>query len=214
MNLIDDRVLLSMEPAVFIEAGAAAVTLMSIADAEVAGTSLTSASADFESAQIDDGHVGVVNGVAIEVLGRVQATELTVSLPRASIDDDGMPPGDGETLAFKVLTFAPLIARVQADVIASLGPRAAGDGDAEPLAPGTIINQSELANVIALRTLEQAFATAAAAGPDEAALQSQAALYRKRAEFAAQQFVARVDLDGDGVADASRALRVAVLMRS
>lgn len=102
--LIGDRELLVIEPSLFVGAAAVATTLLSVADAEVSGTSLTSATAAFEANDIDEGHVAVVDGVPVEIVNRVADTQLSISMPRASLDDAPIPPGDGTGLVFAVLT--------------------------------------------------------------------------------------------------------------
>src|SRR6185503_4774975 len=99
MLLITDRDLLIMEPSVFTHAGEIATRLATATDGAVSGTALTSASSDFEAAGIAANNVAVIAGAPVEVVNRVQATELEVSLPRATADDAKIAPGDGSGLA-------------------------------------------------------------------------------------------------------------------
>src|SRR5437764_1479510 len=123
MLTITDRDLLLIEPTVFVDAAAVATHLVSVSDSQISGTSLTSATADFEAAGVDDQHVVLVSaaGKALEIVQRVAAGELQVSLPRAISSDADIAPGDGTGLAIIVPTFARLIAQTRVSVLAALG---------------------------------------------------------------------------------------------
>ena len=209
--LIGDRDLLVVEPTVFVGAAAVATTLLSVADAEVSGTSLTSATADFEANDIDEGHVAVVDGVPVEVVNRVADTQLSISLPRVSIEDGLIPPGDGTGLAFAVLTFERLIEQMQRELLKRVGVD--GDHPIDPLDETAILNPATVGRVLALRVIASAFAHAAALNPLDASLAERASHSRDAAERSLLQTVVVLDKDGDGIADATRRLDVTSFVR-
>src|SRR5207247_11152269 len=97
--------------------------LLATSDAQIDGTTLTSSAIDFEAAGIDEGHVVqiAVNSVAAEVVQRVNASTLEVSLPRTAKSDSKIPPGDGDNPAIVVLTFGRLMDQAQEWALAALG---------------------------------------------------------------------------------------------
>lgn len=213
MSLITDRDLLLIEPGVFLVAAAAAATnLLIVTDASVSGTTLTSASSDFATAEVDAGHVAVVDDEALEIVQRLAATQLDVSRPRGKTDDPKIAPAAGSGKTLKINSFARLIEHVQSDLLHALGMRE--DDPQQPLDEGDIVNPQPVAQVIALRVLERAFAMALAEDPNDQSLAQRAALYAQVASQRAATTAVLLDLDGDGEADATRHLSVAVLNRA
>ncbi len=212
MALTTDRDLLIREPSVFLDASSVATSLLSATDGSVADTTLTSASSDFQAAGIDAGHVIVIGSQATEVVARVDPTNLDVSLPRASLAQPKIPPGDGTTLSIDVRTFERMIGEVEAWILGALGI-----DPADPLLPldeTAILNPQDIREVVALRTIAQAFAAASALAPTDASLADRAALYSQRAADVRRQTRAVLDLDADGIADAIRHIDVVSLQRS
>ena len=212
MALTTDRDLLIREPSVFLDAGSVATSLLSATDGSVADTTLTSASSDFQAAGIDAGHVIVIGSQATEVVARVDPTNLDVSLPRATVAEAKIPPGDGSTLSIDVRTFGRMIGEVEAWMLGALGI-----DPADPLLPldeTAILNPQDIREVVALRTIAQAFAAASALASTDASLADRAALYSQRAADVRRQTRAVLDLDADGIADAIRHIDVVSLQRS
>jgi hypothetical protein len=209
--LIGDRELLVIEPSVFVGAAAVATTLLSVADAEVSGTSLASATAAFEANDIDEGHVAVVDGMPVEIVNRVADTQLSISLPRASTDDAAIPPGDGTALAFAVLTFERLIEQTQQQLLRRMGVDA--DHPTDALDDTSILNPGTIGSVLALLVIASAFEQAAALNPSDASIGARASLYRELANRRMLQTSVVLDLDGDGVADSTRRLDVIAMVR-
>lgn len=205
MSLISDRDLLIIEPSLFIAGAAAGTALASVDDAEVSGTTLTSASADFEAAEIGPAHVAIVNGAPVEIVARTGPTELEVSLPRAGEGDAKIAPGDGADLDLKVISFTRLIERVQRDLLRQAGLDEE-DGE-QPLDESAVVNAQAVGDAIALRAIAEAFTLAAAGEPTSESLAERAATFTRLASHAAARLIVLVDLDGDGEADAARPLR-------
>lgn len=212
MSLLTDRDLLRIEPTAFVAAAPAATMLLTTADAAVAGTTLTSATADFAAAGIDASHVALFDVDALEVVSRLSATELEVSRPRATSDDAKIAPTAASDKNLKIHTFARLIARTQAELLQALSID--GDDPQLPLEEGAIVNPAAIAGVLALRVLQRAFAIAAALDPGDLTLAERAAMFASQARAAAAGAVVWLDLDGDGEADQARRLNVASLRRA
>ena len=212
MVLTTDRDLLIHEPSVFVDASSIATSLLSAADGTVSGTRLTSAGSDFQAAGIDAGHVIVIGTQAIEVVTRVDPTNLDVSRPRATLTEVKIPPGDGTTLSIDVRTFGRIIAEVEAWILGALGIDPADP--TLPLDETAILNPGDIQEAVALRTIAQVFAAASANSPTDASLADRAALYSLRAAEVRRQTKAVLDLDADGIADAIRHIDVVSLQRS
>ena len=212
MALTTDRDLLIREPSVFLDASSVATSLLSATDGTVIDTALTSASSDFQAAGIEAGHVIVIGSQATEVVARVDPTNLDVSLPRASLADAKIPPGDGTTLSIDVRTFERMIAEVEAWMLGALGIDPADPS--LPLDETAILNPQDIREAVALRTIAQVFATASALAPTDASLADRASLYSQRAADVRRQTRAVLDLDADGIADAIRHIDVVSLQRS
>ena len=212
MVLTTDRDLLIHEPSVFVDASSIATSLLSAADGTVSGTRLISAGSDFQAAGIDAGHVIIVGTQALEVVTRVDPTNLDVSRPRATLTEVNIPPGDGTTLSIDVRTFGRIIAEVEAWILGALGIDPADP--TLPLDETAILNPGDIQEAVALRTIAQVFAAASANSPTDASLADRAALYSLRAAEVRRQTKAVLDLDGDGIADAIRHIDVVSLQRS
>lgn len=212
MALIDDRDLLVREPSLFLDASSVATSILSATDGALSSGSLISASSDFDTPDIDLGHVVVVNSEALEVVSRTDTTRLAISRPRLLTTDTQIEPDIGSSLNLEVLTFARLIAEVQAWVLGAFGIDASDP--VTPLDESAILNPEEVESLIALRTIAQAFAAASALAPTDSSLSQRATLYAGLAAEARRQAKAVIDLDGDGIADATRHLDVVSLKRS
>ncbi len=121
MNFSTDRDLLLLEPNVFRDVPFAAQQRLKRSDAVLAGSTLTSAGADFASAQVDPGSVVLVTGTAYEVLARTSATTLTISLLRASLTDEALPGPAGSNLEVIVRSFEPQASLVHDVLLRMLG---------------------------------------------------------------------------------------------
>lgn len=215
MPLITDRHLLIIEPNVFTSAAAASTIVLSADDAAVSGTTLSSALSDFDAADINSGHVAVFDGDALEVISRLSATTLDVSRPRAwSMGDDAkIMPEQTSDKSLKVPTFARLIERTQYELLQSLG--IAGDDDStEMTALESVLNPTMLKRLIAMRTLERAFAIAASLEPDDPSLHALAAIYREAFRAVAASATIVIDSASGQTADVLRSLATTTLWRA
>lgn len=212
MALIRDRDLLVIDASVFVDAFEVGTTLASGTDGSVSGSTFSSDAVNFQTAGVEEGHVACVNDAALEVLARPSANALTVTRPRASADGPTIPPAAGTGQKFTVTTFERQIAEAQAWALGALGIDPLDP--VKPLDESAIVNVDEFARVLALRTIGDVYALAAARNPEDASLAARADLYRDRLRRAMNTTPMLLDLNGDGVADAARRLTTIALTRT
>jgi len=206
MNFSTDRDLLIIEPNVFSDVPLAAQQRVKVVDGVIAGTILTSISADFTAAQVDSGGVVLVAGVAHEVISRTDANTLVISLPRGSSADPAIPSGDGSGLEIVVRSYAP-----QASVVHDALMRLIGidlDDPENKLTEDSIVSAGVIARLEALGTLERVYSAAAALVGDNEEIRRKARGYCSRFKSACRGATVLLDLDGDGFADVRRSLGV------
>lgn len=212
MNFSTDRDLLLYEPTLFNDLPWVSQQRLSVTDADVTGTTLTSAEADFEAAQIDTGSVLLVGKVPVEVLARVDSMTLTVSLPRTRTSDSAIPPGDVSSAVVVARTFAPQAELVCGSLLRMLGLDV--DDPIEPLDSDAVVSLSLMARLESLGTLERIFSSAAALTGDNDGLLFKAAEYRRRLLEAAARCPVQIDTTGDGLPDEKRYIGVSRLTRA
>lgn len=212
MNFSTDRDLLMYEPTLFKDVPWVSQQRLSVSDGEVFGTSLTSAEADFDLAQVDTGSVVLLDKLPVEVIARVDAMTLTVSMPRARTSDAPIPPGDGSSKAIVVRTFSPQAELVCGSLLRMLGLDS--DDPEQPLGADAVVSLSLMARLETLGTLERVFSSAAALTGDNDGLLFKAAEYRRRLLDAAARSPLQVDTTGDGLPDEKRYLGLSRLIRA
>lgn len=209
-----DRDLLALEPSMFRDVLWLGQRLVR-GVGSVSGTTLTMTSQDegFDDAGVGAGHVVVIDGVALEVVSRESATELTVSRLRDSAGADPLGAGSISEKTVEVSTFGPQIAVVHGQVLRMLGLRASGEAGAGP-GEDDVVNAAGLGLAEALGAAHLVFAAAAAAGGSAGDLAHKATLYRERFGAERQRAAALIDTDGDGEADATRRMNVIQFARA
>jgi len=204
-----DRDMLAIEPHAFTDALWAGRRLASGA-AGVSSTTLTatSATATFIEAQTQAGQVVVFDGAPLEIVEVTSGTVLEVSRLRTSIDDDALPPGNGTGVLFTVVSFAPQLAIVHRQLLGMLGLD-------RPDGPGAeaVVDATFLAHAEALGALHLVYAAASALSGPNSALGARAAMYADMFSRARQTLAVGLDLDGDGVIDATRRPALMQLVR-
>ena len=209
MAFATDRDLLVLEPAVF-ERVAWVGQRRAAGTGDVSGSVLTAAQSDagFDAAGIGAGSVVLIGGVAHEVLSVDGPSAMAVSKLRDGVDGPAVPAGDAPGVGFAVWTFAPQIADVHRRVLGMLGL-------GEPGGPGAddVINPADLRGLEAIGALHLVYAGASAAGGSGSVEAERAAWYRGRFAEERSRVAARIDLDGDGVADVIRRPGVVALRR-
>lgn len=206
-----DRDLLVLEPRLFEEVSFASQTVLTgQGDIESDGTTLTARGMDFAGAGVDAGWVVVVDGVAAEVVARVGTGALTISRPRASSGDAPLPLVPGSGLSVRVMTFRPQLGVVHEQALTALG---LGAGSGSGLEASSVLNPAALTRVEALGALHLVFSGAAALVGYDSVLWQKAQMYLSRYAAERHRVSAIVDLDGDGVGDATRRMNVMQFVR-
>jgi len=208
-----DRDLLLLEPSLFRDLAWVGQRLVR-AQATIAGTTITLSSPDvtLEAADITAGHVVSFDGVGYEVLARLSPTTATISRPRTHPDDLAIPPTPWAAPApAEFTTFAPQIAIVRDQLLRMLGIDP-DDPESSP-APSAITNPRALTLPNTLGALHLIYAAAAAPQRRDGHLHDRADMYRRRFAQERLRAVVRLDLNADGIADATRRLSIAQLSR-
>ncbi len=206
-----DRDILSLEPSVFSDVAIAAQQRLSVTDGVLSGTTLTSSAADFEAAQVQAGGVVLIDDVPHEVVARVDANTLTVSLLRTDRDDPPIPSTNGANHDVVVRTFGPQIAVVHAMLLRMLGIDS--DDPSCGLDAGAVLSVEVMRQLETLGTLERIYSGAVALAGDSVPALHKATEYRRRFRAALSSATVLLDLDGDGVADVRRHMGVHRLVR-
>lgn len=209
MAFAADRDLLVLEPAVFERVAWVGQRRVS-GEGDVAGSVLTASQADssFDAAGVGAGSVVLIEGVAREVLTLEGPMSLGVSRLRDTAAGAAVPLADASGVGFAVWTFGPQLEDVHRRVLRMLG---LGD-DGGPGGAG-VTNPESLRGLEALGALHLIYAGASAAGGSGSVEAERAAWYRARFAEERSRVAARIDLDGDGVADVIRRPGVAAMRR-
>lgn len=191
--------------------------------AGVVGTTLTAAQGNFVALNVSPGDVALLDQVAVEVIERVSATQLVVSGLRARDEDAVTPPPGAATRRLVLTGFGPQMALAHAQVLAMLGVAAGTTPQAGVINEASIVNGVELAGAEALLALHLIWSaaevssgaggTGGSGGGAGVGGSARSEHYRRRFDAARARVRALIDTDGDGVADASRALNVQAWVR-
>lgn len=214
MAFATDRDVLVVEPGVFREAAWVGQRVLT-GTGSVSGSSLTldPGGVSLADAGIGAGSVVLIGGVAAEVVERTGALTATVSKVRADVALSALPLVAQSGASVEAYTFGPQLAMVHRRVLRMLGvePDAmAGEG---VVVESDIVNADELGLLEVLGALHLIYVGVAAAGPAGQQAEKKAQWYRDRFEAERRRAAARIDLDGDGRADATRRPGVGRLVR-
>lgn len=210
-----DRNLLSIEPCIFLDGGFRSQQLVGGSDGVLSGTTFSSAGSDFSQAAVQAGMVLTTyatvpsEGIAVEIITVDSATALTVSLLRASTDDDALPPPAGTNLKFHIRTFAPQIEATHATLCEVLRQISEASG----VSTADFADSSQLRMTIAYGALSSVFVARAANADACDANWIKAEHYRGLFRRFQSQLRLAVDTDGDGVAEETRTLGNITLRR-
>ncbi len=204
-----DRDLLVFEPALLRDVGWAGQRVLS-GTGTVGGSTLSIGTGSLVDAGVDRGSVVLFDGLALEVIERLSATDATVSLMRSSADGAVLVPPGGVGRPVAAYSFGPQIEIVHRQVLAMIGLDADGEGFGGASA---VTNPDALVRLEALGALHLIYAAAGAPGRGGEAMRERAEMYRVRFGEERERVVVGVDLDGDGAAEVSRRPSVFAMTR-
>jgi hypothetical protein len=212
-----DRDLLVLEPNLFRDVQWVGQRLVS-GTGSISATTLTLASQDvgLDAAGVAAGHIVVVDGAPYEVLARLSASAATISRVRDDPDGAALTPSPVTGKPVQVVTFRPQIAIVHGQVMRMLGIEPGEPAEDGPPGEESITNPAALRTLEALGALHLTYAAAAGPGASGAWTSyewGRAQMYRERFAEERQRAAARIDLDGDGLPDATRRLNVVQFVR-
>ncbi len=210
-----DRDLLVLEPYLFRDMAWVGQRLV-LGQASVTAGELkfSAADADLQALGLGEGHVVVVSGLALEVLGVVGPERASVSRLRPSAADAAIPAPElpeGETF---IATFAPQIAMAHRQVLrmAGIEPDAPAPVEGRP-GEQVITNAGALAALECYGALAIIFNAAATASGALSSASRKADLYERLFRRERERAVVELDLDGDGAPDATRRINVVQFLR-
>lgn len=192
-----DRDLLVIEPLLFRDVGFAATTLVR-GTGSIASGVLTISGGNLPSLGVAPGHVAVVDGVPLEVLG-LSGAGATVSLLRLSAGAAPITPGNQSNKPASVASFGPHIRLVHEGLLRDLGLDAPTAGATGGPGESAITNPESLTLAGALGTLFMVWAAV-----DSQRGRERTEHYRRRFNDERSRVRVLVDLDGDGLPDCAR----------
>jgi hypothetical protein len=215
MTFCTDIDLLHWEPNLCRDAAFASQTLLA-GTGDLTDASFTIAAGSFIASHVTSDQVIVLTGATsgcYPIVSVDSATQLTLSvlydgLFPASGDPIPTPAGDATALSFVIRTFWP-----QRRVVSDLLMQAAGLDPASSNVESAIVVPTVLRRACTLGTLQMIYSALAAAATEPANYQVRTELYERLYRRALRSAVVELDLDGDGEADAVRALNVLTLQR-
>jgi hypothetical protein len=177
--------------------------------ATLTGTTLTLASGSWTAAGALPGMVVTLMDTTgtflrhAELVVVTDSSHATISVPRALASDAAVPPAANGVAKARLISFLPQIAAISAQLMGLLGVDTARDQALPAVDHGASLRSAAVMGTLA--TLYRA------AGP---ALAGKAALYAQAYAALRRAVSARVDLDGDGVAETRRNAGIRKLVRS
>ena len=195
--------LLKFEPVVFRDLWLASQTLVQGSDGVLSGTTLTSAGASFTSLAVKAGQVICLSTSDLSVDGCFEivsvdsATQLTVSVLRADVEDVAVAPPNGSGIRYRISTFEPQAAEAAESLLRYFW---IGD-EAGETTLDEVLNTEALRQASVFAVLTAIFAASAAGADSEAGYYAKSLHYQQRFNTARMKVRLALDRDGDGVAD-------------
>jgi hypothetical protein len=216
MAFSQDRDLLVFEPRLFAELAWPGQVIASGGDGSLAGSTFTSASADFVSAGVAAGMVLVVRTspqpAAVEIVSVDSPLAMTVSALRADPAGDAIPPTiSGDDLAWHIVTFDAQAEAVALELFAHFGLSPADP--ASPWSADDITQPEALRTLSACGVLAVVLAGAANRGDASDGLWAKSLHYRSAFERMLPRVRLGLDNAADGAADVIRHVGAARLRR-
>lgn len=219
MGFARDRDIAVVEPSVFRELVSIG-QVMSRGECLCYGTSLETTgllAPDFVEGGVQPGNVVLVGGsggAVYEVMNVAASNVLSISRLRA-VADEG-PAAVMETpqpTPYVIATFQPQLEWVHGQLLEMLGLRRNNVVDPTRLAASRVQNADELTRLEVYGALQLIYAGAAGLTSAASQMLAKATYWRGVFQDERQRVVARIDADGDGVADVVRRFNVGQLAR-
>ncbi|MCK5473440.1 MAG: hypothetical protein KAI59_05360 [Planctomycetes bacterium] len=204
LSFSNDADVLKYEPILFGRLYPSSQVLLTGTEAELTGTTFVASDADFTAAKIAAGNVVYLQSVdgkldmAVEVVSVDSATQLTVSVLRASSDCEPIAPPPATDVTYRISTFAPQANEVAFQLTEhfSIQP---GNPTSEYGAEN-IIDTDVLRQTSTFATISTAYAMVASKDADEI-FWKKSLYYQKLFEKARKRCRVSIDTGSDGVSD-------------
>jgi len=208
----NDRDLLLLEPNLFRDLAWVGQRLL-VATGSTSGSLMTLTSGDFNAVGIGIGYVLLYDATPTEITAVTAGNKAAVSLIRADPTGAVIPPPALGTKPVIVSTFRPQLSLVHGQVLRMLGIEPTDAPGIGVITEANIINQRTMWLVEALGTLHLIYSAAAALSGAGSPLGERAEMYRRLFAEERKLVAARIDTNGDGIADATRHMNVIQLTR-
>jgi hypothetical protein len=213
----NDRDLIILEPRLFFDVLWTAQRLVDSATGgaiNAAGDTLTITAGNLINLNITGGMIALVAGSPLEVIDRIDATNLRISRLRAAESDALIPAAQGSALKVTIHTFRPQVQVIHDQLLRSFGIEPAisqsPGGTPEPQPASDSLTESAITNprafslAEALGTLHLVYTSAAAVVGGDSPMWAKALMYRDRYAAERRRIVAEIDLNNDGEPDTTR----------
>lgn len=211
-----DRDLLMYEPRLFLDTVWVGQRLVSTTGFVTSGV-LVASGATFTTIGVMPGHVLNYRDASYEVVQVLGATQLGLSVPRASPEDPVILAPDSVNSSARIYTFRHQMLIVHEQILRMVGiePELEPQPGEALVTEASIVNPGALRRLEALGTLHLVFAAASASGAvgEGSVLADKAAMYRERFAAERERVNVLIDMDGDGRPDAARRPTVMHLVR-
>ncbi|MGH7131265.1 MAG: hypothetical protein ACREJO_04905 [Phycisphaerales bacterium] len=207
-----DRHLVLLEPNLFSDVAFFGQRLVPPTACSVSGATLTISGVDFAALGVAAGNVVLLDGVPLEVIARLNATQLTVSRLRAAASEATITPPSGSSAS--ISTFRHQLVAAHEQLLGMIGIGAGALPGEDALTESRITNADALWRLETLLTLRDLYRSLVSrAGGDTVPWAARANFYAKRFDAERQRTLAAIDTDGDGIADVARYFSLVRTMR-
>jgi hypothetical protein len=200
----NDVDILKYEPVLFGELHLPAQVLTTGTDGTLSGTTLTANNADFVTAGVHAGYAiylqspdGTLDG-AYEIVSVDSATQLTVSIVRASSDDSAVAPPAASDISYRISTFDPQAAEAAFKLTEYFGIKPGNP--TSNYSADDILDTEVLRRASVFAVISTVYAMFASKAQDEN-FWSKSLHYQRLFEKARQRCRLSIDVGSDGVAD-------------
>lgn len=213
-----DRDMWVMEPSLFTEIRFASQRTLVDAPMTVASDGITAVlgAGTLSGARVGLGSVLELNGLGVcEVEATLSDVGCRLSRLRPDREGPAIPLSQsswsGQASGW---TFSPQIGSIHRMIMSLLGLDVDGQGAADGSPVPVVLNPGELAHVEAVGALQMVYSAVSQLAPPDSPIRRKAERYSELFGIARQRVRAVLDLDGDGVADATRLVSLNNLRRA